>query len=68
MMASAITGIESDRYPHPCPLPARGRETLSFSLHDLTHRVCGSLVSSPLAGEGQGGGYLSPTELCREAA
>ena len=58
-MASAITGIESSSYPHP----ARGRETLSINLRSL-----GSLVSSPLAGEGQGGGYLSRTERCGRAA
>ncbi len=51
-------------YPHPCPLPARGRETLSTS-HRLSRSdsdrssstAFKADVSSPPAGERQGGGY-----------
>jgi uncharacterized membrane protein YgcG len=49
------------RHPHPCPLPARGRETqapLTVRYENLRAQV-----TSPLAGEGQGGGYVSRTIL-----
>jgi hypothetical protein len=52
-MALATAGIEPRRY------------LLSFNPLDLTLNGSGSLVSSPLAGEGQGGGYSSHTEASR---
>ena len=54
-MTSTTAGIVLERHPHPCPLPARRRETRL--------RTLGSLVSSPLAGEGQGGGYSLRAEV-----
>ncbi len=45
--------------PHPCPLPARGRETITANTR-ATSAEGHEGVSSPPAGEGQGGGYLQP--------
>jgi len=56
-MASTTAGIVLERHPHPCPLPARGRETRLRTLGSFV-----SFVSSPLAGEGQGGGYFLRVE------
>ena len=53
--------IAAERYPHPCPLPARGRKTLT--LMSVTYEDLRAQVTSPLAGEGQGGGYSSRAGL-----
>ena len=51
------------RYPHPCPLPTRGRETPPSSLEwnvetrAMQRRI---RVSLPLVGRGRGWGYFTP--------
>jgi hypothetical protein len=61
-----LAGICAQTYPHPCPLPARGRETPTQQL--VRYEDLRAQVTSPLAGEGQGGGYSSLTGLSNSGA
>ena len=63
-MHLASTGAQT--YPHPCPLPARGSETPA--LLPVRYEDLGAPVTSPLAGEGQGGGNSFLTSISNSGA
>ncbi len=55
---NAADGPVREEYPLPCPLPARGRETLSLTPLFWSPPPRGDLLSSPLRGRDRMGGAL----------